>query len=210
MQLRIGTSGWSYPTWRGGFYPADAKPADFLRHYAERFDTVELNTTKYRLPSEDQFARWAEQVPAGFEFAPKLPAFRLDRIGVFFERVRHLGDRLGPVRVQVQQARDDGWLMLLLGSVEPGTRLAFDFRHESWDGIELPREAAVVNDFERDAELRYVRLREPPYSDDELRDWADRIRAQDVPTYVYLRHEDEPTAPAYADRLRELVSGSGS
>jgi uncharacterized protein YecE (DUF72 family) len=210
VQLRIGTSGWSYPTWRGGFYPADAKPADFLRHYAERFDTVELNTTKYRLPSEDQFARWAEQVPAGFEFAPKLPAFRLDRIGVFFERVRLLGDRLGPVRVQVQQARDDGWLMLLLGSVEPGTPLAFDFRHESWEGVELPREAAVVNDFERDAALRYVRLREPPYSDDELRDWAERIRAQDVPTYVYLRHEDEPTAPAYADRLRELVSGSGS
>ena len=84
-------------------------------------------------------------------------------------------------------------------------RLAFDFRHESWAGVELPREAAVVNDFERDAELRYVRLREPPYSDDELRDWAGRIRAQDVPTYVYLRHEDEPTAPAYADRLRELV-----
>jgi uncharacterized protein YecE (DUF72 family) len=209
VQLRIGTSGWSYPSWRGGFYPVDAKPADFLGHYAERFDTVELNTTKYRLPSEDQFARWAEQVPAGFEFAPKLPAFRLDRIGVFFERVRLLRDRLGPVRVQVQQARDDGWLMLLLGSVEPGTRLAFDFRHESWDGIELPREAAVVNDFERDAELRYVRLREPPYSEEELREWAVRIRAQDVPTYVYLRHEDEPTAPAYADRLRELVGGSG-
>ena len=210
MRLRIGTSGWSYPTWRGGFYPADAKPADFLRHYAGRFDTVELNTTKYRLPSEDQFARWAEQVPPGFEFAPKLPAFRLDRIGVFFERVRLLGDRLGPVRVQVQQARDDGWLMLLLGSVEPGTRLAFDFRHESWAGVELPREAAVVNDFERDAELRYIRLREPPYSDKELRGWAELIRAQAVPTYVYLRHEDEPTAPAYADRLRELVRRSGS
>jgi len=210
VELRIGTSGWSYPTWRGGFYPGDAKPADFLRYYAGHFDTVELNTTKYRLPAEDQFARWAEQVPEGFEFAPKLPAFRLDRIGVFFERVRLLGDRLGPVRVQVQQARDDGWLMLLLGSVEPEARLAFDFRHDSWAGVDLPREAAVVNDFERDATFRYVRLREPPYSGDELRGWAERIRAQDVPTYVYLRHEDEPTAPAYADRLRELVGGGGA
>jgi uncharacterized protein YecE (DUF72 family) len=124
--------------------------------------------------------------------------------------MRLLGDRLGPVRVQVQQARDEGWLMLLLGSVDPAGRLAFDFRHDSWAGIELPREAAVVNDLERDAAFRYVRLREPPYSDDELRGWAERIRAQAVPTYVYLRHEDEPTAPAYADRLRELVSGSGA
>jgi uncharacterized protein YecE (DUF72 family) len=149
-------------------------------------------------------------VPTGFHFAPKLPAFRLDRIGVFFERVRLLGDRLGPVRVQVQQARDDGWLMLLLGSVDPACRLAFDFRHDSWAGVELPREAAVVDDLERDAAFRYVRLREPPYSDDELRGWAGRIRAQSVPTYVYLRHEDEPTAPAYADRLRDLVGGSGA
>ena len=60
------------------------------------------------------------------------------------------------------------------------------------------------------AVARYVRLREPPYSDEELRGWAEKIRTQDVPTYVYLRHEDEPTAPAYADRLRELVGGSGA
>ncbi len=203
--LHIGTSGWSYPTWRGGFYPADAKPAEFLRFYAERFDTVELNTTGYRLPDEAQFARWAEQVPPGFTFAPKLPAYRLDRIGVFFERVRLLGDRLGPVRVQVQNARDDGWLLLLLGSVDPSTPIALDFRHDSWAGVELPREVAVVNDFERDSAFRYVRLREPPYTDDELRGWAERIRAQDAPAYVYLRHEDEPSAPAYAERLRELA-----
>jgi uncharacterized protein YecE (DUF72 family) len=114
------------------------------------------------------------------------------------------------VRVQVQQARDDGWLMLLLGSVDPEDRLAFDFRHESWQGVELPREAAVVNDFDRDSAFRYLRLREPPYSDDELSGWAEQIRSQNVPTYVYLRHEDEPTAPAYANRLRELVGGGGA
>jgi len=124
--------------------------------------------------------------------------------------VRLLGDRLGPVRVQVQQARDEGWLMLLLGSVDPAHRLAFDFRHESWDGVELPREAAVVNGFDRDSAFRYLRLREPPYSDDELSRWAEQIRRQEVPTYVYLRHEDEPTAPVYADRLRELVGGGGA
>jgi uncharacterized protein YecE (DUF72 family) len=124
--------------------------------------------------------------------------------------VRLLGDRLGPIRVQVQQPRDEGWLMLLLGSVEPTHRLAFDFRHESWAGVELPREAAVVNDVGRDSAFRYLRLREPPYSDAELGEWAGRIRDQQVPTYVYLQHEEEPTAPAYADRLRELVGGRGA
>ncbi len=210
LELHVGTSGWSYPTWRGGFYPADLKPADFLGFYAGHFDTVELNTTGYRLPAEEQFERWAGHVPAGFTFAPKLPAYRLDRIGVFFERVRLLGDRLGPVRVQVQSARDEGWLLLLLGSVDPERRLALDFRHESWAGVDLPPEVAVVNDLERASAFRYLRLREPPYSDEELATWAEQIRSQRVPVYVYLRHEDEPTAPAYAERLRELVSAGHS
>src|SRR5256714_10744583 len=88
----VGTSGWSYPTWRGGFYPADADPKTFLSFYAERFDTVELNTTGYRLPAEEQFARWAEQARPGFTFAVKMPLTRLDRVGTFVERVQVLGD----------------------------------------------------------------------------------------------------------------------
>ena len=74
--IHVGTSGWSYPSWRGGFYPGDADPKTFLSFYAERFDTVELNTTGYRLPAEEQFARWAEQTPAGFTFAVKMPLTR--------------------------------------------------------------------------------------------------------------------------------------
>src|ERR687888_1336482 len=95
----VGTSGWSYPSWRGGFYPAGADPKTFLAFYASRFDTVELNTTGYRLPSEEQFRRWAKPTPPGFEFAVKLPGNRPQTVAVFEERVRALGDRLGPVRV---------------------------------------------------------------------------------------------------------------
>ena len=62
MQAFVGTSGWSYPSWKPGFYPADLKPREFLSFYAERFATVELNTTGYRLPAEEQFERWAAQV----------------------------------------------------------------------------------------------------------------------------------------------------
>src|SRR5438034_6688979 len=99
--LHIGTSGWSYPSWRGGFYPEGADPKTFLSFYSQQFDTVELNTTGYRLPSEDQFRRWAEQVPDGFTFAVKMPLTRLDRVGTFVERATALGDRLGPLRITV-------------------------------------------------------------------------------------------------------------
>src|SRR3954469_3867205 len=134
MAIRVGTSGWSYPSWRPGFYPQGTQPTEFLTHYASRFDTVELNTTGYRLPSEDQFRRWAEAVPDGFRFAPKLALRRLDRVPVFVERVAALGNRLGPIRIAVESPRDDGLVSFVLGSVDPAFELAFDFRHESWTG----------------------------------------------------------------------------
>src|SRR2546425_7596427 len=89
--VHIGTSGWSYPSWRPGFYPAGTDPKEFLSFYSARFDTVELNTTGYRLPAEEQFVRWSEQTPPGFRFAVKLPVTRLDRVGTSVDRVRALG-----------------------------------------------------------------------------------------------------------------------
>jgi uncharacterized protein YecE (DUF72 family) len=195
--VHVGTSGWSYPSWRGGFYPADADPKTFLSFYAERFDTVELNTTGYRLPSEEQFERWAAATPAGFTFAVKMPLRRLDRVGTFVERVQALGPRLGPVRIVVQSARDDGLLTFLHGSLPPELPVAYDFRHESWDAVDG---VVRVNDFDAEP-FRYIRLREPPYSDDDLRALVERLRA---PAFVYFRHEDEPTAPSYALRLLEI------
>jgi uncharacterized protein YecE (DUF72 family) len=130
-------------------------------------------------------------------------------VAEFSERVRRLGDRLGPVRVQLISARDEGMIELLLGSLDPGLRLAFDLADPSWDGIE-PRladaDAVRVNDLETDvAPFRYVRFRDPPHSDEELVAWAERLRVVDGPVYAYFRHEDEPTAPQYALRLRELL-----
>jgi hypothetical protein len=201
----VGTSGWSYPSWRGGFYPADADPKTFLSFYAGRFSTVELNTTGYRLPAEEQFARWAEQTPDGFRFAVKMPVGRLDRIGTFVERVGLLGDRLGPLRVVVQSARDDGLLAFLKGSLPAELEIAYDFRHDSWAGVDVP---VRVNDLDGEATFRYVRLREPPYADKDLGEWAERLRPLlDAGTrvYCYFMHEDEPTAPRYAQRLLELL-----
>ncbi len=208
MKVFVGTCGWSYPSWKPGFYPADVKPAGFLDFYAERFRTVELNTTGYRLPAEEQFERWAAQVPDGFRFAVKFQAYRPEQAGTFVERVRALGNRLGPIRVVLQSARDEGMLELLLGSLDPDLQLAFDLRHDSWDGVE-PRLAASgavrIDSLEAGAPFHYLHLREPPYAEAELAAVAEQIRSLAAPAFVYFRHEDLPTAPSYAARLAELV-----
>jgi uncharacterized protein YecE (DUF72 family) len=206
-RLSVGTSGWSYPSWRPGFYPEGTANEDFLPFYAARLPSVELNSTGYRLPSEEQFARWAAAVPAGFTFAVKAPPRALRDVATFEERVRRLGDRLGPVRVVVESPRDDGLLALLLGSTD--LRVALDLRDESWDGVEVAP-AVRVNDWEADAPFRYLRFREPPHSDVELAKIAGRIGpllAAEVEVFAYFRHEDAPTAPVYAERLLELVRG---
>jgi uncharacterized protein YecE (DUF72 family) len=210
--LYVGTSGWSYPTWRGAFYPEKARPSDFLRFYSGRLPSVELNTSFYQLPAEEQFRSWAEQTPPEFRFAVKMTgrithSGRLGLVGTFCEQVRALGDRLGPLLVQLPptRPRDDGFLALLLGSIDPELEVAFEFRHESWAGADVP---VLVNSLEGDAPFRYLRLREPPYDDDALAAWAERLWPlldEGVRVYCYFKHEDEPLAPAYAERLRELL-----
>jgi uncharacterized protein YecE (DUF72 family) len=206
--LCVGSSGWSYPSWRPEFYPAGLANEEFLSFYAARLGSVELNSTGYRLPSEEQFARWAAAVPDGFRFAVKMPPRALRALGTFEERVTRLGDRLGPVRLVVETPRDDGLLALLLGST--GLRLALDLRHESWAGVDVAP-AVRVNDWEADAPFRYLRFREPPYADDELQALAARIRplvAGGTDVFAYFRHEAAPTAPAYAERLAALVGAA--
>jgi uncharacterized protein YecE (DUF72 family) len=213
-----GSSGFSFASWKPGFYPADAKPGDFLRLYAEQLPAVELNNSFYRLPSEVQFERWAATTPAGFRFAVKAPRSismwgRLEDAGTFSERVRTLGDRLGPVLVRVHDTRprDDGFLRLLLESLDPDLEVALDLRDPSWDGVESTLgewNAVRVNGLEAAAGFRYLRLRRPPYDDAALAEWAATIRPlleSGLRVYVFFQHEDEPTAPAYARRLLELV-----
>ena len=208
MALYVGTSGFSYASWRGGFYPADARPEEFLRYYAERLPSVELNTTGYRLPAADQFDRWAAETPPGFRFAVKMPPRGLRALADFEERVGRLGERLGPIRIVVQQARDDGFLALLVGSIDPALRYALDFRHASWEGVDVSP-AVRVNDLATDAPFRYLRFRDPPYDDAALARIAGEVAAElaagrDV--YAYFRHEEEPSAPRDAERLRDLVA----
>src|SRR5215210_1893706 len=129
-----------------------------------------------------------------------MPLTRLDRVGTFVERVAVLRDRLGPIRITIPQERDDGLLAFLVGSLDLDLLVAFDFRHPSWDDVDVP---VRVNGLEGEAPFRYLRYREPPYDDAFFGREAERLRPllDRVDVYAYFRHEDEPTAPAYAERL---------
>jgi uncharacterized protein YecE (DUF72 family) len=219
--LRVGASGFSFASWRPGFYPAGTKPDGFLPYYAQRLQTVEINNSFYKLPAEATFAKWAASVPDGFRFAVKAPRAvtvfgRVDFAPDLNTRVRALGDRLGPllVRLADAKARDDEFLDRLLDAIDDDLDVALDLRDPSWAGIEpeLERRRAVrVNQLEAGAaRFRYLRLRDTPYDDATLERWAATIRdllAGGLDVYCYFKHEDEPTAPAYAARLAELVNG---
>ena len=211
VSVAVGASGWSYPSWRPEFYPAGARPEEFLGLYAERLRAVELNATGYRLPAAEQFRRWADQVPDDFLFAVKAPRLALRQPEVVVERVRALGHRLGCLRVVVESSRDDQLLERLLSACR-GLRLALDLRHESWDGVEgaLGDDAVRVGDWAAPAPWRYLRFREPPYDDARLNEIGARLSPlldERVEVFAFFRHETEPTAPAAALRLLELLRG---
>ena len=144
-RVRIGCSGWNYADWKGRFYPEKGCPASrWLEYYARHFDTVEVNSTFYRLASRDAVARWLEQTPDGFVFAPKISRYithikRLidldSAVARFYERIEPLVEspKLGPVLWQLPANfhRDDERLANALAKLPPG-RHCFEFRDPSW------------------------------------------------------------------------------
>jgi uncharacterized protein YecE (DUF72 family) len=143
-RVRIGCQGWNYDAWVGPFYPSGTRPADYLSVYARAFDTVEVDSTFYATPPVKTFRSWAERVPAGFTFALKLPQEithenRLrradDLTNLFFERARELGDKLGPILVQL--GPDFGpaelpGLAQFLPKLPRDLAIAVEFRQRAW------------------------------------------------------------------------------
>jgi uncharacterized protein YecE (DUF72 family) len=147
IDLRIGTSGWHYQHWREFFYPPGEAPS--LIRYAEHFDTVEINNSFYRLPSDETFQAWRERSPPGFLFAVKASRFithmkkLTDPEGSFekfFSAVAHLGPKLGPILFQLPPKwrcnleRLEGFLQTI---APKRLRCAFEFRNETWFGPEV-------------------------------------------------------------------------
>ncbi|HEY3316462.1 MAG TPA: DUF72 domain-containing protein [Bacillota bacterium] len=142
-RLFLGTSGFSYDEWVGAFYPPGTSSQGRLAFYAERFNSVEINSTFYRFPTADMLGRWRGETPSGFSFSFKAGSkitHRLRLAGAereaadFFDRLSLLGDRLGAVLFQLPPylKRDDRLAAFLAALGPSGPRLAFEFRHASW------------------------------------------------------------------------------
>ena len=232
-ELRIGTSGFAYPAWRGAYYPPGLPDREMLAHYATDFSTVEINSTFYRLPSERILADWAGRVPASFRFALKLSqklthVQRLRDCEPLLERF--LGalspltsrQQLGPILVQLpptfraDAARLDAFFHL----APPIFRLALEVRHPSWYSEEvyqvLRRHRVALCLAEDDeaatpavvtADFVYARLRREAYPDEALAAWRRRFDVWVVgglDVYAYVKHDEAGQAPAYA---RTLLGG---
>jgi len=235
MLLCAGTSGYSYKEWLGHFYPEKLPVSEMLRYYAERFPTVEINNTFYRMPAESMLAQWSEQVPDHFAFTLKAPRRithdnRLrdteSHVTEFLRRAGALGNKLGVLLFQLPPylKKDLPRLRDFLGWLPSGKRVAFEFRHDSWQDDEvyeaLRSQAAILCVTDTDegdtpfvvtSDWGYVRLRRTHYDDNELRAWSERIAAKGVArTYVYFMHEDEALGTRFAQRLNELWAGRGS
>lgn len=231
MRVLVGTSGFSYKEWLGTFYPAKTKAADMLAYYASQLPVVELNNTFYRMPNAALIQGWAEKVPDSFRFVLKAPRSithirRLVECAEPLERftllARGLGEKLGPLLFQLppQFRKDLPRLQAFLSLLDPALRAAFEFRHASWadpevyEALRAAKVALCPSDVDDapppelipTAPFAYLRLRRSDYSDQEIREWADRIRAH-APEEVYVFMKHELRAPELAAKLHHALAG---
>ena len=238
--IRVGTSGWQYDDWKGTFYPPGLPAARWLPYFAERYHTVEVNSTFYRLPSEEVFRRWRGETPAGFVMAVKASRYithirRLrdprEPVQLLWSRCRALGDRLGPVLFQLPPGfrRDTGLLRDLLAVLPRGMRAALEFRDASWlvdevmDTLDRAG-AAFVLAHSPGARVpnvvtgswSYVRFHQgtrsgPDYPAATLTAWARRLAALPArDIFVYFNNDTGGAAPRDADRLIRRLRREGA
>jgi uncharacterized protein YecE (DUF72 family) len=233
VAIWVGTSGYQYPEWRGSFYPEKFPTAKMLAYYAERFSTVEVNYTFYRMPNAKTIAGWDAETPAGFAFTLKASRrithdARLkdvdEPLRYFLDTARALGPKLGPLLFQLPPffKKNLDRLDDALARVPPGLRCVFEFRHESWFAEDVyallrNRNAALcIADTEKGttppvptADFGYFRLRDEGYAAEDLKKWAKTVKQlgtgwQD--TFIYFKHEESGIGPALAQKLRGLLT----
>jgi uncharacterized protein YecE (DUF72 family) len=236
MTIRIGTSGYNYPEWRGSFYPEKFPTGKMLAYYAERFTTVEVNYTFYRMPNAKTVAGWVSGTPDAFRFTLKAPQrithfARLRNIDeplqYFCEMARGLGGKLGTVLFQLPPnfKKDLDRLGNLLALFPSDLRCAFEFRNPTWfaddvyEALRGRNAALCLADTGKDgdapmvatADWGYLRLRDEGYTSLDLEKWAGTIQSLAkgwTDTWVYFKHEESGVGPAFAQELRGLLPGS--
>ena len=231
MHLFVGTSGYSYKEWKGSFYPAKLPQKDMLNYYAQRFSTVEINNTFYRMPKADVLESWATQVPDGFRFVLKarqtITHFRRlkdaqEPTDMLLSVAAALGQHQGPLLFQLPPnfKKDVPRLADFLELIGNRAQVAFEFRHESWFDDEVydclrahacalciaDTDERPAADLVSTARWGYVRLRSEGYSDEQLSQWVERITARGWDeAYVFFKHEDAGIGPMLAARFLELA-----
>jgi len=234
MTLYVGTSGYSYKEWKGSFYPEKIPAKEMLRYYSERLSTVEINATFYRMPQPSMLENWKEQVPPTFRFALKasqrITHFKRlketdEETKYFLETAAVLGDQLGVVLFQMppNMKKDLPRLETFLTLLPPQTPAAFEFRHPTWfddDVLDLLRSQnrpLVVSDtddlptthIDKTADWGYLRLRRVNYSEENLVEWAARIRDQNwKETFLFFKHEDAGTGPKLAAQFLNIANAA--
>ncbi len=232
MDTWVGTSGYNYPEWKGSFYPPALAASKMLPYYAERFRTVEINYTFYRMPNAKVLAGWMAQTPPGFRFTLKAPKRithdrRLKDVGElvkgFCELAGGLGDRLAtllfqlPPNLKCQPEVFDAFLETL----PPKVPAAFEFRHESWhddtifERLRARNLALCIADtgdrttpFVETADYGYLRLRDEGYEPADLERWAAALAARRDrwrEAFVYFKHEEAGKGPQFAQALTEIL-----
>jgi len=231
MTLYAGTSGYSYKEWKGNFYPEDLPEKQMLRFYGERFRSVEINNTFYRMPKATVLEAWANEVPPDFKFVLKASQRithmqRLkdagDSVSYLLKVAGTLQDRLGPLLFQLPPflQKDLPRLRQFLPLLPSSCRSAFEFRHQSWFDDDVfaslrehqaalciaEAEDGVEVPFVSTADWGYLRLRRPDYGDAELSTWVKRVQDQGwQDAFVFFKHEDEGKAPQMAQRFLDLA-----
>jgi len=231
MRLYVGTSGYAYKEWKGTFYPKDLPEKRMLRYYGERFRTVEINNTFYRMPRVSALEAWAGEVPPDLKFVLKASQRithlqRLkdadDSVSYLLELAETLKERLGPLLFQLPPnfKKDVPRLREFLPLLPPQRRAAFEFRHQSWFDEEVfgllhdHHVALCIAEAESDLEVPfvatadwgYLRLRRPDYGDAELKTWVKRVQEPEWrDAFIFFKHEDEGKGPQMAKRFLELA-----
>jgi uncharacterized protein YecE (DUF72 family) len=220
MDLHIGTSGWSYPTWKPAFFPEALPAKRFLEFYSTRLNAVELNATFRRMPTAGAISGWVGSTTPDFRFAAKahqaITHFKrlknADESLRFFlqslEPMRQSG-KLGPILLQVPPnlKADTGLLESFVQLLPQAYQFAFEFRHETWfaDPVyEILKKKNVALCWAASEKLTtpqvatasflYYRLRLPGYTQAQLTTLAEELKAQrrTREVYAFFKHEDEP------------------
>ncbi|HYN96990.1 MAG TPA: DUF72 domain-containing protein [Pilimelia sp.] len=241
--ILIGTSGWQYKDWRGRFYPTGLPQRLWLEHYAQRYATVEVNNAFYRLPERDTFAQWRDRTPADFVVVVKISRYlthikRLrepaEPVSRFLERAAGLGDKLGPVLLQLPPTMraDAAALDATLALFPPHVRVAVEPRHPSWWTGEVravlerrraalcwaDRDSRPVAPLWRTTDFGYLRLHTgrakpwPRYGRGALGSWLDRIAAEyadGAPASVFFNNDPGGAAIIDADAMATMARRRG-